>query len=58
MPSDYLSITQAAAYLGVARRTIYNWIERKRLPVYRMPSGRPRICRADLLLLITAEKAE
>lgn len=56
MPAEYLSVTQAAALLGVSRRTIYNWVERKILILHRLPSGRPRIFRDDLLSL--AGKAE
>lgn len=45
---ELLSITQAAARVGVTRRTIYNWIAAGKLTTVRTTGGRPRIV-ADTL---------
>lgn len=36
MSDRWVSVTDAAEHLGVARDTIYRWIEAKRLPAYRV----------------------
>jgi excisionase family DNA binding protein len=44
----FLNPTQAAKYLGVGRRTIYYWMEKKQLPYSLTPSGRRLIKLTDL----------
>lgn len=34
----WLSVEEAAAYLGVKKDTIYKWIERRRLPAHKVGS--------------------
>ena len=48
-PSDLLTVKQAAAWLGVCRRTIYNWIWTGKVECVRLPSGRKRIPVSALL---------
>lgn len=36
MENRWLSVEEAAAYLGVKRDTIYRWIKRKGLPTYKV----------------------
>lgn len=48
-PDKVLTITQAADYAGVSRRTIYNWIIFAKLPTYKTPSGKLRIRVSDLI---------
>lgn len=44
-----LSIMAACRIVGVSRRTIYNWIERGKVPYQRTAGGAIRIRRGDLL---------
>lgn len=32
----WLSVEEAAAYLGISRDTVYKWIERKRMPAHKV----------------------
>jgi len=32
----WLSVEEAAAYLGISRDTVYKWIERNAMPVYKV----------------------
>lgn len=50
-PSEFLSITQAAAFAGVAPVTTRRWIKQRLLPAYRA-GGQIRIDKADLLRFI------
>lgn len=45
----WLSITQAAQYVGVSRRTIYNWLRAGKLDSARTAGGSQRIARASLI---------
>jgi excisionase family DNA binding protein len=36
MDDRWLSVEEIAAYLGVNRDIVYNWIERKQLPAHKM----------------------
>lgn len=49
VPDRLLSIKEAAAYAGVSRRAIYNWMESGKLPFRRLPSGMRRIDPARLV---------
>jgi excisionase family DNA binding protein len=44
----YMPITDAAAYLGVSRSTVYRLMGSKRLPVYRLTPDAPRLKVSDL----------
>lgn len=48
---EHLTSTQAAAYLGVARRTLRLWADDGRVPHYRTPGGHRRFLRSDLAAL-------
>lgn len=48
-PRDLLSINQAVAYVGVSRRTIYNWLAQGKLETVRTAGGALRIVRASLV---------
>jgi iron complex outermembrane recepter protein len=52
VPGDLLTTTQAGEMLGVSRWTISRWIGEGRLPAVRLPTGRLRIRREDVELLI------
>lgn len=47
-PSEYCSVTEAAAVLGMSRRAIYTWMHAGKLKYVVTPGGRRRIRRADL----------
>jgi excisionase family DNA binding protein len=36
MERRWLSVEEAAAYLGISRDTVYKWIERKRMPGHKV----------------------
>ena len=45
---DLITITEAAATLGVHPRTLRRWLAAGRLRYVRLPSGRRRLVRRDL----------
>jgi len=46
--SDWLTLGQAAKYLGVAQSTIRKWSDLKRVPTFYTPGGHRRYRRSDL----------
>ena len=46
--SDWLTLGQAARYLGVAQSTIRKWSDQGRVPAFYTPGGHRRYRRADL----------
>jgi excisionase family DNA binding protein len=46
--SDWLTLGQAAKYLGVAQSTIRKWSDHKKLPAFYTPGGHRRYRRSDL----------
>ena len=46
--SDWLTLGQAAKYLGVAQSTIRKWSDQKKLPAFYTPGGHRRYRRSDL----------
>jgi len=50
-----ISVREAARMLGVSEKTLYRWIERKKLPVHRI-NDEYRFNRAELLEWATAER--
>jgi len=47
-PANLLKIGEVATELGVSTETIRNWVRRKRVPAYKMPSGQLRFRREDI----------
>lgn len=45
---EAFTVQQAGDYVGVSRRTIYNYIDAKLLPVHRTMSGKPLFLKPDL----------
>src|SRR5437763_12898189 len=45
---DWLTLGQAAKYLGVAQSTIRKWSDQGRVPAFYTPGGHRRYKRADL----------
>src|SRR3954467_10763913 len=45
---DWLTLGQAAKYLGVAQSTIRKWSDQRRLPAFYTPGGHRRYRRGDL----------
>lgn len=46
LPEDYssfLTVDEAAAFVGVCRRTLYNWIADNKVRIVRLPSNRVRV---------------
>ena len=41
--SDYLRITEAAAYLGVSTNTLRTWEKQRKIKVYRCPQNNYRM---------------
>ncbi len=46
--SEWLTLGQAAKYLGVAQSTIRKWSDQKKLPAFYTPGGHRRYRRSDL----------
>src|SRR5271154_7384546 len=46
--SDWLTLGQAAAFLGVAQSTIRKWSDQGRVPAFYTPGGHRRYRRGDL----------
>lgn len=49
---DWISTGEAARLLGVHRTTVVDYINRGLLPAKRLPTGRFRVRRADVLALL------
>lgn len=47
---ELLTVTQACRFIGVSRRTLYNWMNDGRLPYVRTVSGMRRVNKEDLFL--------
>ncbi|MGD0167122.1 MAG: response regulator [Gaiellaceae bacterium] len=47
-PSEWLTLGQAAKYLGVAQSTIRKWCDAGRVPAFTTPGGHRRFRRSDL----------
>ena len=47
-PPEWLTLGQAAKYLGVAQSTIRKWTDAGRLPAFKTPGGHRRYRRGDL----------
>lgn len=45
---EWLTVQEAADYLGVARPTIYRWAKQGRLPIYKLAEGVARVKAQDL----------
>ena len=45
---EWLSVQEAADYLGVARPTIYRWAKESRIPILKLSKGVARVRRRDL----------
>lgn len=45
---DWMTVREAADYLGVARPTIYRWAREGRLPIYKLAQGVARVRGRDL----------
>lgn len=56
VPAGFLSLTDAAQYLGVSRKSIYRYIADRGLPADQLPSGRWIIDRAKLESWIKAHE--
>ena len=46
--SEWLTLGQAARFLGVAQSTIRKWSDQARVPAFYTPGGHRRFRRADL----------
>jgi len=55
-PLDWLSIGEAAKFLGVSRDTLRRWEKRGKIKSYRTPGGRRRYTMYDLELAIKSPK--
>ncbi len=54
---DWLSVTEAAALIGVSRRTIYRYIGLGHVPKRALPGNRVRLARAEVLALLKEPRA-
>jgi excisionase family DNA binding protein len=56
-PADWLTLGQAAKYLGVAQSTIRKWSDSGRLPAFYTPGGHRRFRRGDLDQFLGSSRA-
>jgi len=54
---DWLTLGQAAKYLGVAQSTIRKWSDQGRVPAFYTPGGHRRFRRADLDAFVGSSRA-
>jgi excisionase family DNA binding protein len=47
-PETPIRVRDAAAYLGVSPQTVYLWVERKRIPHFRVMGRNIRFLKSDL----------
>ena len=52
---EWLTLGQAAAFLGAAQSTVRKWADQQRLPVFRTPGGHRRFRRTDLEAFLAGE---
>jgi len=52
LPERYLSVLEAAEYLGIAKATMYRYIYTDAVPYVHGPNGRLRILESDVRALI------
>ncbi len=52
MPKEWMSVQEAAEYLGVARSTIYRWAKEDRFPIYKLAKGVARVRAQDLMRFV------
>lgn len=57
-PDEYLTLTEAAAMLGISPRTLRRWIREQRVATEVMESGELRLRRADLMRLVVRPDEE
>lgn len=57
-PRDYLTIAEVAGLLGVSPATVRRWIERRRLPAYRVGTRGVRVRREDLPRVVSPLETE
>ncbi|MDQ4019410.1 MAG: response regulator [Actinomycetota bacterium] len=56
-PADWLTLGQAARYLGVAQSTVRKWSDSGRLPAFYTPGGHRRFRRGDLDAFLGSARA-
>lgn len=49
---ELLTVKEVAALFKISTRTVYRWIEQKKLSVVRLPSGRLRFRAKEVLKLL------
>lgn len=54
---DLLTISDVADLLNLSRDTVHRLVRRGHLAPYRLPNGRPRFRRDDVLALLTRDEA-
>jgi excisionase family DNA binding protein len=55
---EWLTLGQAAAFLGAAQSTVRKWADRKLLPAFYTPGGHRRFRRADLEAFLAGESTD
>ena len=48
-PKELMDVKQVAAFWGVHPRTVFRWVELGRIKAVRMPSGRARFKRVEVI---------
>jgi excisionase family DNA binding protein len=57
-PTDLIPPKDAARLLGYDLRTVYRYVGRGQLRAWKLPGGRVRVSRADVLALLAPVRAE
>jgi excisionase family DNA binding protein len=58
MPGEWLSLKEAAEYLGVHTSTVRSWADKGRVPVHRTQGGHRRFRRGELELCVASQKPD
>ena len=53
---EWLTVTEAARFLGVSRSTLYRWSKMGKLPIYRIGIRVSRIKRKDIARMLEEAK--
>ncbi len=57
-PEELLTVKEVALTLNVQRQTVWNWVKKGKLPAVRLPSGRIRVRKEEIVKLLWAKFKE
>jgi excisionase family DNA binding protein len=55
VPEQLLTVNQAAAFLGLHPKTLYQWVQSRRIPFVQLGSRNIRFRREDLIAFVESQ---